>query len=118
MAELTFGEPEFFSTSQIRDYCGNARNVLRPMFAELHVSAEELEAALKYVKSANPHMGGLDSRVRAKLVARHLHTAADAIVVAQTSVVKTYLAFRKHYVDELVAAGNRNHQRRQFQFDD
>ncbi|WP_158842667.1 hypothetical protein [Saccharothrix deserti] len=109
MAEMmAFGEPEFFSTSQIRDYCGNVRKVLRPMHHELMVSAEELAATLKYVKSVDPKFLGTDSRVRAVLVARHMRNAADALLVAQTSVVKTYLSFRKHYVVELDAAGHKD----------
>ncbi|SDD94860.1 hypothetical protein [Actinokineospora iranica] len=119
MAEITaFGEPEFFSTSQIRDYCGNARKVLRPMHHELMVSAEELHAALKYVRSADPKAAGLDSRVRARLVARHMHTAADALLVAQSAMVKTYLSFRRHYVVELNEAGFKDKARREFRFDD
>lgn len=117
MAEtMAFSEPEFFSTSQIRDYCGNARKVLRPMHHELLVSAEELAATLRYVRSADPKFLGADSRVRAALVARHLRNAADALLVAQTSVVKTYLSFRKHYVAELDAAGHKD-KGREFRFD-
>jgi hypothetical protein len=118
MAEvMAFGEPEFFSTSAIRDYCGNARRVLRPMHHELLVGAEELQAALRFVKSADPKAAGLDSRVRARLVARHMRTAADALLVAQTSMVKTYLSFRKHFVVELHQAGHKD-VRREFRFDD
>lgn len=115
---LVFGEPEFFSTTAIRDFCGNARLVLRPMHSELMVAAEELEASLRFVKSADPKAGGLDSRVRAKLVARHLRNSADGILVAQTSLIKTYLSFRKHFVRELDAAGApAPRPRREFRFD-
>ena len=113
-----FGEPEFFSTSQIRDYCGNARAVLKPMYHELTVSAEELQAALRYVRSVDPKFFGADSIVRAKLVARHVHNAADGLLVAQTSMVKAYLSFRKHYVVELDAAKEQAKARgRAFKFD-
>lgn len=113
---LTLGEPEFFSTSQIQQYIGNARGLLRPLYHELHVSAEELEAALRYVRSANPAAFGLDSRVRARLVASHLRRAADSVEVTCAALVRTYLAFRKHYVAELHAAGHRGQQRREFKF--
>ncbi|MEO6088876.1 MAG: hypothetical protein ABIQ18_37775 [Umezawaea sp.] len=119
MAEMqAFGEPEFFSTSQIRDYCGNARLVLRPMYHELLVGADELQAALKFVKSVDPKFFGADSHVRARLVARHMRNAADAVLVAQTSMVKTYLSFRKHYVVELDAAKEQAKAKsRAFKFD-
>lgn len=116
-SRLTLGEPEFFSTSQIRDYCNNARLLLRPLYHELHVSAEELEAALKHVCSVNPHAFGLDSTVRAKLVARHLRTAANSVEATCGSLVRTYLSFRRHYVAELEAAGRRTTNRRPFRFD-
>jgi hypothetical protein len=117
MAEMmAFGEPEFFSTSQIRDYCGNVRRILRPMHHELIVGSEELGAALKFVKSVDPKLFGADSRVRAALVARHMRNAADALLVAQTSMVKTYLSFRKHYVVELDAAKHKD-KGRAFKFD-
>lgn len=114
---LVFGEPEFFSTTAIRDYCGNARLLLRPMHHELMVAAEELEASLRFVKSVDPKAGGLDSRVRAKLVSRHMRNAADGILVAQTSMIKTYLSFRRHFVRELDAAGaSAPKPRREFRF--
>ncbi|TWP51714.1 hypothetical protein FKR81_12665 [Lentzea tibetensis] len=113
MSQLVFGEPDFFSSSQIRDYCNNARMLMRPVANELRVGAEELEAALKYVKSANPMPFGLDSRVRAKLVAKHMIRGAEAVEVLCGSMVKTYLSFRKHYVAELSMASNR----REFKFD-
>lgn len=117
MSSNMFGEPEFFSTNQIKDYCGNVRNKLRPLYHELHVSAEEMEAVLKYVPSANPHGFGLDSKLRAKLVAQHMRRSADAIETAVGSAVKSYVAFRKHYSPELSAAGNNRKRRREFRFD-
>lgn len=113
--ELSFGDPEFFSTSQIRDYCDRGAKLIRPLYGELHIAAGELEAVLKYVPSANPSMGGLDSRVRAKFVASHLHRAADAVEVAVISLRRTYMSFRKHYIAELEAAKTRT--RPAFKFD-
>lgn len=113
--QLTFGEPEFFASSHIHDYCNNVRTLMRPLVSELHVSAEELEAALKHVRSVNPHAFGLDSKVRARLVAAHLRRASEAAEVICASAVRTYLSFRKHYVAEIdMTAKNRG---RNFQFD-
>lgn len=112
---LTFGDPEFFSTSQIRDYCDRGAKLIRPLYGELHIAAAELEAVLKFVPSANPSMGGLDSRVRAKFVASHMHRSAEAVEVAVVSLRKTYMSFRKHFVAELEAAGRT--KRPAFKFD-
>ncbi|NKE63712.1 hypothetical protein FXN61_46175 [Lentzea sp. PSKA42] len=113
--ELSFGDPEFFSTSQIRDYCDRGAKLIRPLYNELHIAAEEMEAVLRYVPSANPSMGGLDSRVRAKFVASHMHRSADAVEVAVTSLRKTYMSFRKHFIAELEAASGK--KRPAFKFD-
>ncbi|MFC0540655.1 plasmid transfer protein TraA [Kutzneria chonburiensis] len=116
MAQNFFGEPEFYSSSQIRDYCNRARLALRPLHNELHISAEELQAVLKHVSSANPQVFGLDSRFRAKLVAKHMHHAADAIEVATVSIVRCYASFRQHYVKPM-SERDKSPQRRQFDFD-
>lgn len=113
--ELTFGDPEFFSTSQIRDYCDKSARLIRPLYNELHIAGEELEAVLRYVPSANPQMGGLDSRVRAKFVASHMHRSADAVEVAVVSLRRTYMSFRKHFIAELDAAAGK--KRPAFKFD-
>lgn len=111
------GSPEFVSSSAIRQYCENARRLFHPLYHELHVSAEELEVALKYVQSADPKAGGLDSRVRAKLVSRQLKHAAAAIEVASKSAVGTYMSFLKHYSPE-VAEARKKTQRKKFEFDE
>lgn len=115
MSGELIGDPEFFSTSQIRDYCDRGAKLIRPLYGELHVAGSELEAVLKYVPSANPHMGGLDSRVRAKIVASHMHNAAEAVEVAVVSLRRTYMSFRKHFIAELDAAAGK--KRPAFKFD-
>ncbi|MEV0089127.1 plasmid transfer protein TraA [Saccharopolyspora sp. NPDC050642] len=116
MSKEILGSPEFVSSSAIRQYCENARRLFHPLYHELHVSAEELEVALKYVKSADPKLGGLDSRLRAKLVSRQLKQAATAMEVASKSTVGTYMAFLKHYAPEV--AQRRQKSRRTFDFDE
>ncbi|MCA1191358.1 MULTISPECIES: plasmid transfer protein TraA [unclassified Saccharopolyspora] len=117
MSKEILGSPEFVSSSSIRQYCENARRLFHPLYHELHVSAEELEAALRYVKTADPKFGGMDSRVRSKLVARQLKQAAAAIEVASKSTVATYMAFLKHYSPEVSAAREKQRARR-FEFDE
>lgn len=110
------GSPEFVSSSAIREYCERARKLFHPLYHELHVSAEELEVALKFVKSADPKAGGMDSRVRAKLVSRQMKQAAKAIEAASKASVGTYMAFLKHYSPEVSQA--RQKSRRRFEFDE
>lgn len=116
MADLVFGEPEFGSTSQLRDYINNGRAIVRPLYHELHVASEELIAVLSHVKSVNPSAFGLDSRVRARIVGAHLRRAGEAMETASVSLVKCYVSFRKHYDAELARAPKR--ARREFKFDD
>jgi hypothetical protein len=116
MAQLVFGDPDFGSTSQLRDYINNGRLIVRPLYHELHVASEELIAVLSHVKSANPHAFGLDSRVRARIVGAHLRRAGEAMETANSSLVKCYMSFRKHYTNELQAAPKA--KRREFRFDD
>lgn len=95
------GEPEFFSPRLIRQYCENARNFVRPLYHELHVSAEELELVLRELPSSNPHVFGQDSKVRARIVANHMRRAADGVEIAAASLVRTYMSFRKHFLPEI-----------------
>lgn len=116
MGDLVFGDPEFGSTTQLREYINNGRAIVRPLYHELHVASEELIAVLSHVKSVNPHAFGLDSRVRARIVGAHLRRSGEAMEAASVSLVKCYMSFRKHYVDELQKAPQR--QRREFKFDE
>lgn len=117
MAEQSFslGDPEFFSPRAIREYCENGRKLIRPLYHELHVSAEELEMVLRDVQSANPQMFGQDSKVRARIVAKHLRQSAEAVEVASASLARTYQSFRKHYLAE---ANAKSRPRRQFDVTD
>ncbi|WP_370591403.1 plasmid transfer protein TraA [Saccharopolyspora montiporae] len=117
MSNEMLGEPDFVSSSAIRKYCENARKLFHPLYHELHVSAEELEIALKYVRSADPKAGGMDSRLRAKLVSRQLKHAASAVEVASKSAVGTYMAFLKHYSPEVTESRKKN-SRKKFEFDE
>ena len=109
-------EPEFFSPRLIREFCDTARRTIRPIYHELHVSAEELEHVLRDLPSTNPHVFGQDSKVRARIVAGHMRRSADAIEVAAASLARTYMSFRKHYLAEIAAKPRAN--RRQFDIND
>ena len=99
MTPISLGNPDDLrSTSALRTYCENGRLLIRPLYHELHVAADELEAMLRLLPSADPRMAGMDSRVRAKIVAGHLRRAGDAAEASVVSLVKCFMSFRKHYV--------------------
>lgn len=99
--KLYFGEPEFFNNIMIRDYVNNGRLLLRPLYNELAIAGEELQAVLTSVGSANPSMFGMDSLVRGRLVAAHLRRSSAAVRVASKELVRTYQSFKKHYAPEI-----------------
>lgn len=101
MANTVLGEAEFLSPRAIREYCNNGRRVIRPLYHELHVAAEELEMVLRDLPSSNPHAFGADSRFRARLVSGHLRRAAEAAEVCAASLVRTYSSFHKHFLAEV-----------------
>lgn len=109
-------EPEFFSTSQLKEWLNKGSAVLKPMATDLHVASEELIAVLAYTQSANPHLFGVDSKFRARIVGAHLRRAGEAVEAANISLLKTYLSFRKHYVDDM--RGGRHGKGRAFKFDE
>ncbi|ATE53630.1 hypothetical protein [Actinosynnema pretiosum] len=112
MARPEFKEPEFTGTVSLHDYCNTARNILRPYGYQLVVASEELGAALKYTRPQNPEeYKRMPNWVRAELVSRHLAHSAEALIVAQKSLVATYLAYRKYFVgagpDEIASGPKR-----------
>ncbi|APU20135.1 hypothetical protein [Actinoalloteichus sp. GBA129-24] len=109
MSESQLGDPEFFSTTEIKAYCQRGRNLLRPLHHELHVAGEEMQIVLSYVP-------GVDSRVRARLVAGHLRRAAAAVEIANLEVVRTFMSFQRHFTAELSQV--KKSPRREFKFED
>lgn len=110
-------EPEFFSTSQLREWLDKGATVLKPMSTDLHIASQELITVLSYTQSANPHFFGMDAKVRARLVGAHLRRAGEACEAANLSLLKTYLSFRQHYVGD-AQPPNRRGPRRTFKFDE
>lgn len=112
-------EPEFFSTSQLKNWLGKGSALLKPMANDLRVAAEELRVVLAYTESTNPHLFGTDSKIRARLVAAHLRRAGEAVETADLSLLKTYLSFRRHYVDDMRGGRHGGRApRRSFKFDE
>lgn len=93
---FSLGEPEFVSASSLRLYCERGRQLIRPLGPELHIASLELRAALREIPG--DRIGNVDSKVRARIVAAHLHHASQGIEAAVTGLVRTYLSFEKHFI--------------------
>lgn len=97
---LMLGEPVFTKTSEIRDYCENGRKLIRPLANEFRIASEELKAALKEIPGQSPWLLGADSKVRAMIVARHLEHAAEGVDATCAGLIRTWLSFEKHFLQE------------------
>jgi hypothetical protein len=93
---FSLGEPEFLSTSQLRDYCLNGRNLIRPVAAELAIAEAELFAVLTEVGGAD--LSRWDRRRRARQVSRHLHHGSKAVEAACASLLRTVVSFERTYL--------------------
>ncbi|MFD9966171.1 hypothetical protein [Amycolatopsis sp. NPDC058986] len=104
MTSWTLGEPTFESTSQLHKYCQNGRTLIRPLSNELRISAEELRAVLKEV----PGMGMVDAKVKARIVANHLRHAAEGVDAACVGLVRCYLSFERHFLNNTPARSKKH----------
>lgn len=95
---FTLPNPEFAGTSALRNYCENARLLIRPLAPELRVAAEELNAVLREVPGQSPYLAGLDSRVRAARVSNHLLRAAEGVEATVAQLIRTYASFERHFL--------------------
>ena len=81
-------------------YARTGRDLCRDLAAELEFAAEQLVEALASI-GGNPRLLGADARVRARLVARHMARAAEAVRVAGASLVACRASFERHFEAEL-----------------
>jgi hypothetical protein len=110
--EFTLGEPIFMRASDVRDYCQNGRTLIRPLANELRISAEELNAALREARG-HPALLGVDTKLKARLVARHLVNAAEGVEMACGELIRTFLSLEKHFLAPANATATMT-RRRQF----
>lgn len=90
---FSLGEPDFVSTSALRNYCENGRTLIRPLAPELHMASIELKAALKEIPLANG-----SARWKARTVAAHLDRAAQGIEWSVAEMIRTYLSFERNFI--------------------
>ncbi|MGW7537800.1 hypothetical protein [Amycolatopsis sp. NPDC054798] len=99
MTRYTLGSPEFFSSSQLRQYCNGGRTLIRPLANELRIASEELFGALREVPSGQGGMfSSVDSRLRARRVAKHLLRGAEGIDLACAGLVRTWVSFEREFL--------------------
>ncbi|GAA0255724.1 hypothetical protein [Cryptosporangium japonicum] len=113
-SSLPIGDPEFESLPQVKQYLDTVRKVTRHASAALDAAGAELEAALASTPGT-PGLFGADSKVRARLVARHLDKAAEHQRAVAASAVRCWGAVRRHFAAEIQQAnGHRKPTRRTF----
>jgi hypothetical protein len=84
---------------------------VRPLANELRIASEELKAALKEIPGAgNALLLGADQKIKARIVAHHLVSAAEGIEHTCASLVRCFLSFEKHFL--VPANGSRSTRRR------
>lgn len=84
---------DFTNSRDLRVYLNEVRRVLHRAAMELHVSASELEAALRTVPGDTRSV----QRRRARRVSRHLKHSAECLVAASTAAVRTWGTFQAEF---------------------
>ncbi|MGW7203915.1 plasmid transfer protein TraA [Streptomyces sp. NPDC054837] len=93
-------DPQFFNSTDVRNYCDQARSVFLQLSFELAGAAEVLNAALAQVPDPDGR-GRMGSRARARRVSKKLKKTADDVRDAAKNAVATYAAFQREFEPEL-----------------
>jgi len=89
---------EFTGAQAVADYSKALRQLSRDMSNEAEFAAEELVAVLSRQKG-HPLLAGIDTRMRARRVAKRLYRAAELYIGAAVEAVKLYQEFRLQFAD-------------------
>jgi hypothetical protein len=89
---------EFTGAKSVADYSKALRDLSRDMCNESEFAAEELVAVLSRQKG-HPLLAGVDTRLRARKVAKRLYRAAQLYNGAAVEAVKLYQEFRLQFAD-------------------
>ena len=107
---------EFTGAKSVAEYSKTLRNLSRDMANEAEYAAEELIAVLSRQKG-HPLLAGVDTRMRARRVARRLYRAAQLFNGVAVEAVKLYQEFRMQFADVITPKPSKQPARR-FDFDD
>jgi hypothetical protein len=89
---------DFTGAKSVADYSKALRDLSRDMSNESEFAAEELVAVLSRQKG-HPLLAGVDTRLRARRVARRLYRASQLYNGAAVEAVKLYQEFRLQFAD-------------------
>lgn len=92
-------DPEFFNSTDIRNFCENGRSLMQAIGFDIAVAAEVLEAVLKEIPDPEGKPWG--SKLRARRVARRMKKTADHMTGAAKNFAATYAAFQAEFAPEL-----------------
>lgn len=92
-------DPEFFTNSDVRDFCENGRAVMTMLGFDIAMAAEVLEAVLREIPDTEGKPWG--SKLRARRVAKRLAKTADHLTGAAANFAATYAAFQREFSPEL-----------------
>ena len=87
---------EFNGHKSVAEYAKAARGLCRDLAQEFDYSAEEIQVVLSKQKG-HPLLMGVDTRLRARKVAKRLHRAAELAGGAAIESVKFYSEFRLQF---------------------
>ena len=106
---------EFKGHKSVAQYSKAGRDLCRDLSAEFDFAAEELQAVLARQKG-HPLLMGIDTRLRARKVAKRLHRASELAAGAAVESVKFYAEFRLQFGEVISPAKEK--PRMDFDFDD
>lgn len=92
-------DPEFFTNSDVRNYCENGRAAMQMLGFDIAMAAEVMEAVLKEIPDPEGRPWG--SKLRARRVAKRLAKTADHLTGAAKNFAATYAAFQREFSPEL-----------------
>jgi hypothetical protein len=107
---------EFTGASSLAEYSRALRNLSRDIANETEFAAEELLAVLSKQKG-HPLLAGIDTRLRARRVAKRLYRASELYLGGAVEAVKLYQEFRKQFTDVIKPKASKK-PARLFDFDD
>ncbi|WP_217562234.1 plasmid transfer protein TraA [Streptomyces sp. GbtcB6] len=97
-SHFVLGEPQFASTDDVRTYCNHVRALMLQASIELAIAAKILEARLGQAQPL-PGDNAVQTKLRARKVARKLKKAGDGATAAAKNAVAAYGAFQREYAD-------------------
>ena len=107
---------EFNGAKSIAAYSKALRDLARDVANETDFAAEEVVAVLSRQKG-HPLLAGIDTRMRARKVAKRLHRASECFIGGAIEAVKFNQEFRVQFADVITPKPDRR-PARQFNFDD